>query len=231
MNSDFIKSYFLVCENVIKDTRTGALSFINARNRFLIESFPSNLTGLFVGAGFLLDDMSKYSEGILTQLKIISPENKIILDLKQNVLFGKDKNYKGCDFVFNIERLLVDEPGIYRIQLIDFPNEIIMAETKIWVDFPPIPQIPKRDKLEIERLLKSKDVVKKVRSSIRCPKCRHEKNFELKLESDPIKQLEQELGFPEDLVYRCEKCGEWRVHLGKILLFMSNKLGEKIRPH
>jgi len=186
---------------------------------------------LFVCAGFLFDDVSKYPDGLLTQLKIISPENKIILDLKQKLLLGKDEKYKGCDFIFNIERLLVDDPGVYRIQLIDFPNEIIMAQTKLWIDFPPIPQIPKRDKPEIDQLLKRKDIIKKVRSAIRCPKCKHEKTFELHLEPDPIKQLEQELGFPDDLVYHCENCGKWRVHLGKILLFMTKKLGQKVRPN
>ncbi|MEW6534708.1 MAG: hypothetical protein AB1454_03675 [Candidatus Auribacterota bacterium] len=233
MKSEITHNYIHVCDNVIRDSQTGALSFINIRRHFVVESFPTVLRNFFVTAGLTFKSDKKVKQTHLyAQLKLISPDNKIQLDLKQSVpLEHRDKRLPNVDCIFRIERLVCNDPGVYRIQLIDFPNELLLAELDVNIQFPPLPVIDHKSPAEIEALLQQPDIIKKVESSVQCPRCKHERKFTLQLEKDLFKRLEQETALPDDLVYLCEKCGEWRIHLGKMLVFMYNKLGQKITPN
>ena len=229
MNPRIEQRYFHICENVLKDMQTGTLSFINVRQGFILEAYPSSAGRFFVAAGLKIPHSSSNDlKQLFSQLKIISPENKIVLDVKQSFpLERKERKSPQVDFVFKIDRFICSSPGTYRVQLIDFPNELILAETEFEAVFPPKPNIPYKTEDEIARLIGRDDVIKKVESSVRCPKCKHEKKFTLQLEKDLFKRMEQELLFPDDLVYTCE-CGQWRIHLGRMMVFMYNKLGQKI---
>lgn len=227
MKPKLIRNYFFICDTVIRDSQSGAFSFINVRRNIISESFPCHSGGFFVAAGFQLAGRdTDLPRQLLVQLKIISPENKIILDMKQPVPLEHYKGeYHGFDFVFKLGRLNCDVPGHYRLLLMDFANEVVLGESDFELAFPPRPKLPKRTNEEIEQLLAQPDVIKKVDSSVRCPKCKHEKTFSVSLEKDIIRQMEQEILFPEDLIYTCEQCGEWRIHLGRMMVFMYKKLG------
>lgn len=230
MSKSIEKKYFFICENVIKDFQTGAMSFINVKNSFGIESLPIVVGGFFFVAGFKLNYPSaQIKEELYSQLKIISPDNKIILDIKQAVQFehNSENRLPGVDFVFKIDRLQCEVTGIYRVQVIDFPNEIILAEMEFEVVFPPSPRIKYKSPEEIEKLLERKDIIKKVDFSVNCLKCKHDKKFTLSLERDMYKMMEQELSLPENFIYICENCGQWKIHLGRIITYMYNKLGQK----
>ncbi len=231
MKEKLIRNYFFVCDTVIRDSQTGHFSFVNVRRNIISESFPCTLGGFFVAAGFKLSIPASFEEEkerLLLQLKIISPSNKIVLDIKQPVSLESYKgNYHGFDFIFKIGRFTCKEHGHYRIHLLDFSNELLLGEVDFDVIFPPRPNFPKRSTEEIEQLLERSDVIKKVESSVRCPNCKHDKTFVIRLETDLFKQMEQEIAFPDDLVYTCEQCGEWKIHLGRMLMYMYKKLGSR----
>lgn len=229
MSLKFIQTYVHICENVLRDVQTETLSFINVRHRYVSEVYPSSVGRFYVAAGFKMLYSSKTPPKLDSQLKIMSPDNKIVLDLKQAVpLDTTEGKIPHVDFVFKIERFVCNIPGTYRIQLIDFPNELILGETEFEAVYPPRPQIIYKTDTEIEELLKQKNIIKKVESSVSCPQCKHEKKFVLEMEKDLFKRMEQELHFPEDLVYRCENCGKWSIHLGRMLHTMYSKLGQKV---
>lgn len=230
MKSALTHNYMHVCENVIRDARSGSLSFINVRRNFMLEAFPAQLRDFFVAVGLTFEQTAHSAQmQLYSQLKIIAPDNKIILDMQQTVPFQSSTNKQPVvDCVFHIERLVIAESGMYRIQLVDFQNEVILGQSDLHIHFPPNPKISYRSDEEIDALLCREDVIKKVDTAIRCPKCKHEKKFTLKLEQDLLKRLEQEMNFPEDFVYICEGCGAWRMHLGKMMVLMYNKLGQTV---
>lgn len=232
MADDIRKNYFLICENVIKDSHSGALSFINVRRQVMSDSFPCTVGGFYVAAGFRphqssnLYDNSLHS--MLAELKIISPDNKIITDIQQSIPIKRHgQKYPDLDFIFKIGKISVETTGIYRIQLLDLANELILGEGDFEISFPPKPKITRIPEDDIEKLQQRNDIIKKVESSVKCPLCNFEKNFSLCLERDPVKQLEQELLFPENFIYQCENCKKWRLHLGRIFSLMYKKLGQK----
>ena len=236
MPEEIIKNYFLICENVIKDSHSGALSFINVRRRLVSDSFPCTVGGFHVAAGFKPNDSCTLYDNkvnsLLAELKIISPSNKIITDIQQSIPIKRHgQKYPDLDFIFKIGKLSVETTGFYRIQLLDLANELILGEGVFEISFPPKPQIKQMSPEEIESVLRRNDIIKKVESSVKCPLCGHEKNFSLRLEKDPVKQLEQELVFSEDFIYQCEKCEKWRLHMGRIFSIMHKKLGQKAPPH
>ncbi|MDX9702528.1 MAG: hypothetical protein RBU23_05730 [Candidatus Auribacterota bacterium] len=229
MREKVIRNYFFLCDTVIRDSQSGSFSFINVRRSMISESFPCSMGGFFVAAGFKLSALSgDYKNQITVQLKIISPSNKIVFDIKQIVPMEQNKgDYHGIDFIIQIGRFTCKEPGNYRIQLLDFGNELVLGETDFEVLFPPRPNFSQKSPEEIEKLLEHPDVIKKVESSVRCPHCKHEKTFTICLERDLFKRMEQEIAFPDDLIYTCEQCGEWKIHLGRMMLYMYKKLGSR----
>ena len=231
MKEKLVRNYFFVCDNVIRDSQTGNFSFINIRRNIISESFPCTIGGFFVAAGFKLSipvSPDEDKERLLLQLKIISPSNKIVIDIKQPVSLDSYKgNYHGFDFMFKLGRFTCKENGHYRIHLLDFGNELLLGEIDLDITFPPRPNFAKHSTEDIERLLDRSDIIKKVESSVSCPNCKHEKTFVIRLEKDLFKQMEQEIAFPDDLVYTCEQCGEWKIHLGRMMTYMYKKLGSR----
>ncbi|MCB1195388.1 hypothetical protein KDK77_04310 [bacterium] len=232
MEKQPVLRYCFVCENVIKDEQSGSLSFISLKNFYTTESLPASWGKLFVVFGFKLPPMkTNGSYTVNCELKIIDPNNKIVLDMHQRVCIkNQETKLPTLDIVFGLERFTAKTPGIYRIQLLDLPNELFLGETEIEVRYPPPPNIQYKTEEEIEALLAQNDIIKQIESSVRCPLCKHEKKFKLRLEKDLFKRMEQEMNFPDDLIYICENCQKWSVHLGRILKFMHKKLGQPIPP-
>jgi len=196
-----INDYIIVCDQVIVDENTKKHSIIGMFNKIDVDFFPVTLPPFYVY--MKLSEIDGFDH-VLT----ISDGETELYGCNIWGQFTELVGLSGFSITTKVLPLTLESESILKIRFKS--GDRVMCETSLVVDYPPVPRFKEFSIEDIDRIIKSNNLIKSAAVEVKCRRCGNVVKYGISI--DPNHRFGEEvITFPKSLIHQCEKCGsrEW----------------------